>query len=106
VDKILAYLQIPEDREAMHFEHGIGTLLPFIANYFPQAKIVPIVIDEKHKNISMLYQLADILYQIISQDPTVFLLISVDFSHKAGREQTFERDTRSLQSALKNSYFE
>jgi AmmeMemoRadiSam system protein B len=92
VKKIRKKLDLPEDREAMHFEHGIGALIPCIHRYFPGSKIVPIVIDEKNKDMAKIDMLAEIIIEIMNGDPDTFLLISIDFSHGGDSKVTAMRD--------------
>jgi AmmeMemoRadiSam system protein B len=85
-------------------EHGIGALTPFIKKYFPDANIVQICFDEKLKQYGLSFNLANIISEVISNDKEkIFLLISADFSHKAGLEETEKRDAISLK-VLQNLY--
>ena len=58
-------LGLPEDPEAMHLEHGIGALLPYIIHYFPDAQIVPVVIDEHHARTDQIEKLSAAICKII-----------------------------------------
>lgn len=88
-------LDLQEDPEAMHMEHGIGALLPYIKKYFPHALIVPIVIDELHARLSDIEILAAALYKIMQDRNDIFLILSTDFSHHAGKILTGQRDERT-----------
>jgi AmmeMemoRadiSam system protein B len=95
VGELRQALGLAEDREAMHLEHGIGDLLPYIKKYFPGARIVPIVQDELHAKAASTDILAASLYETLKKRKDVFILLSVDFSHHAGREVTEERDAKT-----------
>jgi len=79
-------------------EHGIATLIPYIAKYFPKAKIIAIAYrGEPPVNQPM----AERLYECLSPAfkdkgrKKNFLLISTDFSHHGNLESTQEHDRRS-----------
>jgi MEMO1 family protein len=93
---VLKRLRLPEDPEAMHLEHGVGALLPYIKHYFPKAKIVPIVIDEKNSKITDINRLAQAVHNLMKNRKDLFLLISTDFSHHADPETTEKRDEKTI----------
>lgn len=95
VEKIRKDLRIREDRDAMHFEHGIGALIPCLHRYFPEAEIVPIVLDETRRSMKEIGILEESIVDIMKTDPGAFLLISIDFSHGAGITTTMERDKKN-----------
>jgi AmmeMemoRadiSam system protein B len=86
---------LPEDPEAMHMEHGVGALLPYIVKYFPGARIAPVVINEQHALPKQIEKLAEALYTLIRNKSDIFLIVSIDFSHHAGRELTGQRDNKT-----------
>lgn len=89
-------------------EHGIGSLIPFIAKYFPGSRVVPLVFDENQQAITIPNQLVEKLYQILQKDTACFLLVSVDLSHKAQLSITEQRDKESiiyLKSLKQSDYF-
>jgi hypothetical protein len=92
---LLKHLKIREDRNAFHHEHGIYSLLPFIKKYFPDAQIVPILMDEYKRQNSKSMLLADSISEIVNKDKNTFLIISIDFSHRGDRETTDKRDAIS-----------
>lgn len=102
INKILNRLNIKEDRYAFHKEHGIGTLIPFINYYYPDARIIPIVMDEFNKQISICGKLSGIISGLMEKDDKSFLIISVDFSHRVNLSKTKKRDaiTRDALNSL------
>jgi AmmeMemoRadiSam system protein B len=87
-------LNVGLNREAFKIEHGVEALIPFISNYFPEAKVLAIAyVGEPPFNPEK----ADILYQAIKPYLTndSFLLISSDFSHHGNAELTAKRDLLS-----------
>ncbi len=89
-------LGLAEDPEAMHLEHGVGALLPYIKRYFPAARIVPIVIDQKNSKAGRIDLLAGAILNLISSRKNIFLLISTDFSHHADPATTVQRDEKTV----------
>jgi AmmeMemoRadiSam system protein B len=74
-------------------EHGVRTLLPFIAHYFPQALVVPIAI----RGTSLpgdWDSLAQTLAPLLT--PDTLLVQSTDFSHYLPQEVAKQRDQETL----------
>jgi AmmeMemoRadiSam system protein B len=88
-------LGLAEDPEAMHMEHGVGALLPYIVKYFPEARIAPVVVNELHVSPAQIQKLAAALYTIIQNKSDTFLIVSIDFSHHADKALTEQRDKRT-----------
>lgn len=95
VDEILHGLNIKEDDNAFYNEHGVESLLPYIGHYFPEADIVPILLDEKHKHMARINTLTDVLHGIMEESMEIFLLVSIDFSHGGNSTATTARDKKS-----------
>ena len=79
-------------------EHGVSTLIPFIAKYFPRAKVIAIAYrGEPPVDQPMASRLHESLAPAFSGDGAKenFLLVSTDFSHHNDREQTAAKDTRT-----------
>ena len=98
---ILKHLNLNEDRRSFHMEHGIYSLLPFIKKYFPDSKIVPILIKQKKNQYLKIVKLKNSIKKILVNDKNSFLLMSIDFSHHAGKTVTEKRDKKNM-FALKN----
>lgn len=99
--RIRKELGLEEDHLPFMGEHGIGAFIPYILHYYPDAKIVPVIMDEYNKQIKRSLRAADRIAGIMERDEKSFLLISVDFSHRAGREVTDSRDRISREVLLK-----
>jgi len=79
-------------------EHGINVLIPYIARYFPQAKICAIALEgEPPLNQKKAQKLADVLQPYFTEKNKEknFLLISTDFAHHGNYEGTLFKDNRS-----------
>jgi AmmeMemoRadiSam system protein B len=79
-------------------EHGIFNIIPFIKKFFPNAKIVPVIIKD-----SLTREEADIFILTLEKviDNNTVLVGSFDFSHEASPQITEKRDKISL-SVLDN----
>jgi AmmeMemoRadiSam system protein B len=74
-------------------EHGVRALLPFIAHYFPKARIVPIAIHHKSHPADW-DSLAQTLAPLLT--PDTLLVQSTDFSHYLPPEEARQRDQETL----------
>lgn len=79
-------------------EHGIYTEIPFLAHYFPNAGLAPLILKNDH-NYSHFRDFGALLRR--ESDTPTLLVISSDFSHNASKQQAKERDEKSI-SVLKN----
>lgn len=76
-------------------EHGLYVQYPFIAEYFPGAKIVPIMI-KKDTPCELLEQLAEQLIRLEeAQKGRTLILASLDFTHYSGEEIALANDLAS-----------
>ncbi len=79
-------------------EHGVSTLVPYIARHFPGAKIVAVAYrGEPPLDQTMAERLASVLapaFEGSARDRN-FLLVSTDFSHHGDISTTLLRDRRS-----------
>lgn len=81
------------DEDVAEREHSVSSIMPFIAHYFPSAKVVPIIVSTKITS-SQLSALSKILFSLNNQG-TLFLA-SVDFSHHLTSDQAEVRDVTTL----------
>ena len=99
VHDIASSLNVQIENQVYPVEHGINTLIPFIAKHFPNAKIVPIAL--KHPEPPLNQRDAQTLYKTLApyfssrEREENFLLISTDFAHHGNYEGTVFKDTRS-----------
>lgn len=89
------------DRSILDREHGVFNILPFIKEYFPQAKIVPLALrdgfpDERSDELGM---------QLLSiADSQTLLIASADFSHYLDENFSRLHDVQAIEalSRLRN----
>jgi len=88
--------------EAFLEEHSIYSHAPFIKKYFPEAKILPIILKYDTDEEKLL-QLADWLYKYLPDD--ALLVASVDFSHYQPPEVADFHDLTS-ETSIRNFNYE
>ncbi len=77
------------------YEHGVSTLAPFIAKYFPKSKIVAIAYDaDLPVNTKIANRLSNALEPFVAKKD-FFILISSDFAHHHNLEKTKQIDNVS-----------
>ncbi len=90
---IISSLSLNNDPEAFSGEHSIGVLVPFIHHYFPESKIIPIII-QRNVGLDKLRKFKSILNELLS-DPTTLVLLSMDFTHNQTSGEADRRDELS-----------
>lgn len=85
--------QLVSESELFSHEHGVRALLPFIAHYFPDSKIVPVAIRinaNPEEWDSFAASIASLLR------PDTLVVQSTDFSHFLTQAKAKERDQETL----------
>jgi len=96
--QIAKKLGVSYDSQVFSCEHGVNTLVPYIARYFPKAKICAIAVHgEPPLNQRNAQFLADALAPYFTEEGKTqnFLLISTDFAHHGNYAGTEFKDNRS-----------
>ncbi|MBQ2571021.1 MAG: AmmeMemoRadiSam system protein B [Treponema sp.] len=91
-------LGVAYDKNAFRIEHGFSTLMPYLAKYFPNAKVCAIALNgEPPLRQSQAQALTDALAPYFTKEKSKknFLLISTDFSHHGNKEDTLKKDSSS-----------
>ncbi|MDR0464902.1 MAG: AmmeMemoRadiSam system protein B [Treponema sp.] len=99
VIEIAGLLEVSLDPNVFFMEHGISALMPYIKKYFPDAEVIAIAVNaESEVNTRTGGKLADVLEKEFDKKGKNenFLLISSDFSHKGGIEETSLNDYKSI----------
>jgi len=86
------------DNNIIKNEHSVTTLMPYVKKYFPDAKIVPVVI---HSSQGM--KRSAILGESLKRDG-VLVVASVDFSHYLDREETEKNDLVTKEALVSRDY--
>jgi AmmeMemoRadiSam system protein B len=95
VEKITKNKEFCEDTNSFRGEHGIYTLVPFVKNYFPEAKILPLILKPKN-NFEDFYNLGKEIANDFDKDKTM-MVISSDFSHYVTESEAQLQDKQSIE---------
>ena len=90
------------DQENFIPEHSIKTIIPFIKYYFPEAKVVPIILTSRHDQ-SMSLVLAQKI-SLLLEDKKTLILSSIDFSHYLDLATAEQNDQVSLEAIYNRDY--
>lgn len=77
--ELLSNLPIPVQNDPFLREHGVTSIVKDIKNSFPQAKLVPIVINRK----ATYKEVTDLTNSLYTHCPDCLVIASVDFSHSS-----------------------
>jgi AmmeMemoRadiSam system protein B len=97
-------LGVSLDPTAFEVEHGVSTLVPFIARYFPKARAAAIAYrGEPPVDVAAAGRLASLILPLFQGRGAeeYFLLVSTDFSHHGDRAATEKKDALSRRFFLR-----
>ncbi len=94
VQALLDQKEAAQDEQVLGQEHSVGSLMPLLKQFIPEAKVVPLIF---HHNVSLaeVERLLDFLAPLLAGKKAV-VLASVDFSHYLTRTQAREKDEYTL----------
>lgn len=81
-------------------EHGIAVQIPYIAHYFPDVPIVPIIATSK-AGVQEAQQLVDAIERTKKQ---VLLLASIDFAHYLALDVSLQHDEETRAAMLRKDF--
>ncbi len=81
---------------AFRNEHSIYTLIPFIKYYFPEADVVPLILNPKKAN-SEFFDFGQTIKKNLDSSSTL-LIVSSDFSHQLSLEKSQQTDLESIKT--------
>ena len=85
--------EVVVNQQLLENEHSITLILPFVKNYFPDAKVFPLIISPQH-SMQDLRKKVDLLISIMPQD--TLYIASVDFSHNKMLLEALEKNKESI----------
>ncbi len=91
------------NQKILENEHSISGLIPFISHYSPEVQAIPLIISQRITK-EEIDDISEELYKL-SQDDSVAIIVSVDFSHYLTSSEAEENDEISFQ-AIKNRNYE
>lgn len=98
IDLLLKSGMVDSKASAIGLEHGIYTQIPFIKKFFPNAEIVPLVLNLNAKS-EKFYELGKKLKELGAENS--LLIVSSDFSHDSTIAEALGNDIKSI-NVLKN----
>ncbi|MCR4314387.1 MAG: AmmeMemoRadiSam system protein B [Candidatus Uhrbacteria bacterium] len=84
--------QLAYEPETFEHEHGVSAIMPFVKRWFPDARIVPIVI---HDDVAA-EGLVDLAYTIQEVAPRAVVIASIDMSHNLPEHMQIPHDEETL----------
>lgn len=87
-DKSIKKLSVQIESDSFVNEHSIGVHAPYIANYFPDIPVIPIIA----KSRAGLSDASDLVSKLQKLDKKILLIASIDFSHYLSEEQSLAND--------------
>jgi AmmeMemoRadiSam system protein B len=101
VQRLVGNGLITIDEGIIEEEHSISSLVPYVAAYFPQATVVPLILNQQF-DVSALAALADGINEN-SNDCTI-VVASVDFSHHLYSNMSALHDRRTVVALTQFDY--
>lgn len=86
-------------------DHSIQTILPYVNQYFPKAKIVPIIVSTKYQNVEDLNNTIKEFVKVFGSQNTLYIA-SVDFAHNVSLEEGLNKNKESIDNISKFNYSE
>ncbi len=90
---------VTENADLFKTEHGIYAVLPFIAHYFPNVPVTPLVISQDIPWKAKQTELVALLETAI--DDQTIVIVSSDFSHYLSLATADEMDARTLDAIMR-----
>lgn len=95
IEGLVSNSEVKINNSVFSTEHSIGTLMPFIKYFLPEAQVVPIIFhynlkDEEAQSLSG--QLANIV-----QEKEALVMASIDFSHYLTNQEAQAKDQETLE---------
>jgi MEMO1 family protein len=87
--RLLTDFHLTENPDAFGNEHSVGAIVPFVKYYFPQAKVVPVILSS-YAGQKEAEEVSQWLVDNIGEDGLV--IFSIDFSHYLTKERADEKD--------------
>lgn len=86
-------------------DHSIQTILPYISQYFPNSKVVPILVSTKYQDINDLNNNVKKFINAFGSQKTLYVA-SVDFAHNVSLEEGLNKNKESINNISSFNYGE
>jgi hypothetical protein len=97
-DELCNQLRLEEDNEAFSGEHSVGIIIPFVRYYFPDARVLSIIVQRQVPKRMQRGFCRWLDAQL--RDPHTIVLLSMDFSHYQTSDEADRRDQLSGRAIL------
>lgn len=81
-------------------DHSIQTIIPYINQYLPGTRIVPIIVSTRYTNIDILKSRVDDFVNKFGRENTLYIA-SVDFAHNVSLDEGIKNNTESIEAIKK-----
>ena len=102
VDGLISQKIASAQNEVIGDDHSMGNIMPFIAYYLPQTKVVPIIFKrDVQKN-----DFENLLQYIVNQQKITRMIVvgSVDFSHYLSEQESEKKDDQTIKAIEDKNY--
>jgi len=93
------------DDKRIQNEHSIQTLVPYLTEYFPDAKLIPVIVSENYLSLKNLNNFVTIFIKNFKVEKTLFIA-SVDFAHNVSLEEGLNKNKESINNISNFNYVE
>lgn len=76
-------------------DHSIQTILPYVSQYFPNSKIIPILVSTRYQNVGELNNSAKKFINAFGGQKTLYIA-SVDFAHNVSLDEGLNKNKESI----------
>ncbi len=91
------------DNSRIKSDHSIQTILPYLKQYFPSSKVVPIIVSTKYQSVEDLDNMTRMFVKLFGSQETLYIA-SVDFAHNVSLEEGLNKNKESVESISKLNY--
>jgi AmmeMemoRadiSam system protein B len=92
LDALMNYVELSDEPETFHREHGISAVVPFIRNEFQNAKLLPVIIHESATQEEVI----GLAQGIVETVPDAIVIASIDMSHNLPEYVRIPHDEETL----------
>lgn len=88
-----AFSEVTLNNELVSHEHSIQIPLKYLAEIFPDAQFVPLVISPYYQDKQI-----DELSDFLARDDSALFVLAVDFAHNVGMEEGLQQNIQSIEA--------
>lgn len=100
ISKLSKHNEFGINNDLVSHEHSVMTPIPYISNYFPQARVIPVLVNEK--DFGEINKASEVISRYISDNHLI--IAAVDFSHDLTSQQAEMNDTETISLIVNKNY--